>query len=125
MTCAGRSRRLAVPLLVAAAAFAACGGDAPDERPSVEGVGQSIGGSVAALAQCRDWNAGSVQERLATVEDIRRQLTPQTSETAETGLSDEEAYDLFERSCANEFAAGFRLYKLYAQRAAFKPLDPD
>jgi hypothetical protein len=122
---ASHRSRGAVALLFTLAALAGCGDDDSSQPPAgVEGVGQPIGGSVAPLAQCRDWRRGSAPERLATIEDIRGQLTPQSSASAESDLSDEEAYDLFERVCANDFASSFRLYKIYAQRAAFKPLDP-
>lgn len=118
--------RVAVPLLVATASFTGCGESSPDrpERVSISGVGESIGGSVAPLAQCRDWRRGSVEERRATIEDIRGQLTPQTSESEDSGLPDKQAYELFERVCAQEYASAFRLYRLYTQRAGFEPLSP-
>lgn len=118
--------RLAVPLLAATAALTSCG-ESPADRPErvpISGVGEPIGGSVAPLAQCRDWLRGSRDERLATIEDIRGQLTPQTSESEDSGLSDQEAYDLFDRVCAQEYASAYRLYRLYVQRAGFKPLSP-
>ena len=90
----------------------------------IEGVGDAIGGSVAPLAQCRDWRAGSTEERFATIEDIRGQLTPQTSANENSGLPDEEAYDLFQRVCAREYASAFRLYKVYVNRAGFEALEP-
>ena len=37
-------------------------------------------------------------------------------------LDDEKAYDLFDSYCENEFARGFKLYKLYARAAAFSGL---
>ncbi len=118
--------------MAATACLAGCGGSGPDQAGShdkaepvpIEGVGASIGGSVAPLAQCRDWVRGSVDERMATIEDIRGQLTPQTSESEDTGLPDQEAYDLFQRVCARNYAAAFRLYKVYTQRAGFEPLVP-
>jgi len=124
------ARRLV--LMAATACLAGCGGSNPDQGGShdkaepvpIEGVGASIGGSVAPLAQCRDWLRGSVDERMATIEDIRGQLTPQTSESEDTGLPDQEAYDLFQRVCARNYAAAFRLYKVYTQRAGFEPLVP-
>ena len=63
-----------------------------------------------------------MKRRYATIEDIRGQLTPQSSETAESDLSDEAAYELFDHTCANDFAADLRLYKLYAHARAFAPL---
>jgi hypothetical protein len=106
-----------------AAALAGCGGDdAAGEDPSAQGVGEQVGGSVAALAQCRDWNAGTEAEKQATIADIRSSLTPQSQEESGTSLSDERAYELFEHSCEEEFAQGFELYKLYARAEAFAPL---
>jgi hypothetical protein len=120
--------RLAAVLTAATACLAGCGGSSPEKPESepvpIEGVGASIGGSVAPLAQCRDWRMGSVDERMATIEDIRGQLTPQTSESEDSGLPDQEAYDLFQRVCARKYASAFRLYKVYTQRAGFEPLVP-
>jgi hypothetical protein len=105
-----------------AGALAGCGGDATGQDSPEHGVGEEVGGSVAALAQCRDWNAGTEAERRATIADIRSSLTPQSQEESRTSLSDERAYELFEDSCDVEFAQGFELYKLYARAAAFAPL---
>ena len=118
--------RLTIPLLAATASLSACAESSPErpKRESISGVGQSIGGSVAPLAQCRDWRRGSADERRATIEDIRGQLTPQTSQSEDSGLPDEEAHALFDRVCAQEYASAFRLYRLYVQRAGFKPLSP-
>jgi hypothetical protein len=134
---AGRGSRLAIGarrrrLLIAVAwclllaCAAGCGNEASTEGvESVQGVGEQRGGSSAALAQCSDWRKGSVAERQQTIVDLRDQLTAQSSETAESDLSDEDAYDLFERVCAQEYAVGFRLYKVYGQAAAFEPLRSD
>jgi hypothetical protein len=108
--------------LLATVALAGCGGDASGQDQQAHGVGEEVGGSVASLAQCRDWNAGTEAEKRATIADIRSSLTPQSQEKSGTSLSDERAYQLFERSCAVEFAQGFELYKLYARAAAFAPL---
>jgi hypothetical protein len=114
---------MALALAVAALglSLAACGSD---ERSSAEapGVGQVRAGSVAALANCGDWRRGSVAERLATIEDLN-------TGAVEGGegvppFSDEDAYDFFERACAPDYAAGFKLYKLYARGAAFSALQP-
>jgi hypothetical protein len=83
-----------------------------------------VGGSVAPLALCRDWNAGTEAEKQATIADIRRSLTPQSQEASGAPLSDQRAYELFERTCRPAFAQGFELYKLYAQAAALAPLKP-
>lgn len=110
-------------LLVAAvaAALTACGDVATGDEAAT-GVGQERVGSVAALAQCSDWNAGTEEERQATIADIQRQLNQAGADGPTPDLPADEAYALFERACANEFAAGFRLYKLYARGAAFSRL---
>ena len=108
--------------MLIAGALVGCGGDATAQDPPAKAVGEPVGGSVAALAQCRDWNAGTEAEKQATIADIRSSLTPQSQEESGTSLSDERAYELFEHSCTEEFAQGFKLYKLYARAAAFAPL---
>jgi hypothetical protein len=117
-----RASAFALALVLLAAALIGCGGDATGQDPAARGVGQEVGGSVAALAQCRDWNAGTEAEKQATIADIRSSLTPQSQAESGTALSDERAYELFEHSCAEEFAQSFQLYKLYARAAAFAPL---
>lgn len=115
---AGLAALAPVAATLVAATFAACGDDAQADR-DVTGVGQPIAGSVAPLAQCRDWSAGTEEEKLATIGDIRAQLNQAGSDGPTPDLTDQEAYDLFERACANDYAAGFRLYKVYARGAAF------
>jgi hypothetical protein len=119
---APRASAIRLALLLAAGALAGCGGDDSAGSASTKGVGEEVGGSVAPLAQCRDWNAGTKAEKQATIDDIRSSLTPQGEEESGTSLSDERAYELFERSCAQEFAQGFELYKLYARAQALAPL---
>jgi hypothetical protein len=87
-------------------------------------VGPVKAGSVAAGAQCRHWNRGTEQEKLATIADVRSQVNLQSGTVETPALTDEQAYELFEHACAEDFAAGFKLYKLYAQRAGFQPLLP-
>ena len=122
MTANPRSSATTLALLLSAAALGGCGGDDPGEEASAKGVGDEVGGSVASLAQCRDWNRGTEAEKQATVDDIRSSLTPQSQEEPGTNLSDERAYELFERTCAEDFAQTFQLYKVYAQAAALAPL---
>jgi hypothetical protein len=117
-----RASATALALVLVAGALVGCGGDATGQDPSTPGVGEQVGGSVAALAQCRDWNAGTEAEKQATIADIRSSLTPQSQEESGTSLSDERAYELFEHSCTEDWAQGFELYKLYARAAAFAPL---
>jgi hypothetical protein len=79
-------------------------------------------GSVAPLAQCRDWVAGDEAERLATIDDIRNQINTGDAGVENATLSDEQASDVFDGACRHDFAAGFRLYKLYFRAAAFEPV---
>jgi hypothetical protein len=121
-----RARRLAAGALAAAAlSLAACGErDEPagTAAAAVEGVGRVRANSTAQFASCRDWNDGSQDARYATITDIRGQLTPQSSETAESPMSDDEAYALFENACSTGYSDDFRLYKLYARAQNFAPL---
>ncbi len=123
----GPAGRLALLLLLVAATvgLAACGGDDdPGAEDEAEPLGRLRAGSAAPLAQCRDWRQGTAAERRATVENIRESLAPQDAPPAPAAtLSDEEAYEVLENACANDFARGFRLYKLYARAAAFQPLS--
>jgi hypothetical protein len=118
-------------LVLAAVALPACGGtDDNDGRDrdapvDIRGVGLMSGNSTAQFANCRDWRGGSVKRRYATIEDIRGQLTPQTSKSAESDLADEDAYRIFQRVCATGFSDELRLYKLYARAQAFAPLTTD
>jgi hypothetical protein len=127
---AGRSTLAVVALATASVALPACGGTDDDGRDrdapvDIRGVGLMSGNSTAQFANCRDWRGGSMKRRYATIEDIRGQLTPQSSESAESDLSDREAYRIFQRVCANDFSDELRLYKLYARAQAFAPLTTD
>ena len=109
---------LLISIGLVAAAIAGCGGDDDSAQQSLEDpqLGDPIN-----LADCRDWKAGTVEERLGTIHGIREFLgtpVPGTGASREA-LGDEQAYELFEGWCANEFARGFRLYKLYARAQAF------
>jgi hypothetical protein len=120
-----------VALVAAVVALSACGanGDSQGRHEGapvdIRGVGLVRGNSTAQFANCRDWRLGSVERRYATIEDIRGQLTPQSSRTAESDLSDEAAYRIFQHACAADFSDKLRLYKLYARAQAFAPLTKD
>ena len=127
-------RRAAGAVLAAtvALAVAGCGSDeAEDAGPNgdevvdvsgAEPVGEELAGSVAPLAQCRDWVKGTKAEKLATIEDIRSQINLEDTGIDAPPLTDEEALDVFNGACSQEFASGFRLYVLYARAAGFAPL---
>jgi hypothetical protein len=124
---AARAALAALALVALLSLSAGCGdsGESDAGGTEAEGVGIVRAGSTAQFANCRDWREGSEEDRYATIEDIRGQLTPQSAETAESDLSDDAAYELFEHSCAEEFASTLRLYKLYARAQAFAPLTTD
>ncbi|MBA3260972.1 MAG: hypothetical protein H0T69_00560 [Thermoleophilaceae bacterium] len=106
--------------LVAAVAIAACGAE-PERAREAKPVGEKLVGSVAQMAQCSDWNAGTRPQRVATIHDIRQQVNLKDSALHTPELSDEAAYDVLDNTCRRDFAGSFRLYKLYARAASFAP----
>ncbi len=126
-------RWLAVVALSAAAATAGCGegdgageagaaGAAASQRSAgAQPVGDMSGGSVAQYASCGDWRKGTKAERYATIEVLRGRLTPDSSRTAASPLTDDRAYQVFQDACAQGIDS-LRLFKLYARVQAFEPL---
>lgn len=111
-------------LLVAAG----CGGNGDEQERSSTGaaakpVGTESAGSVVQFADCDDWRRGAEAERVATIEALRGQLTPQRSATAESPLSDERAYEILDKACTPDYAGSLRLYKLYVRAQGFAPLN--
>jgi hypothetical protein len=102
---------------VAALAAAGCGSDEPAEP-----LGKKLGGSVAPLANCADWQGGSRERKLATIADIRNQVNRDDSGIESPPLSDDEALKLFDRECAQPYASTFRLYVIYARAAGWATL---
>jgi hypothetical protein len=121
---AGRCRGPAL-VFIAVLVLGGCGEGGDAGSGDAEGVGRVRAGSTAQFANCRDWRGGTVAQRYATIEDIRGQLTPQSSETAESDLPDQTAYRIFQRTCATPGADSLRLYKLYARAQAYAPLRTD
>jgi hypothetical protein len=107
-------------LALALALLSGCGSASPESDEAAE-VGPVRAGSVASLAQCSDWVAGSREERIATLHDIRAQVN-QTGAEPTTDIGDDEAYAILQRTCSRPYASGFRLYKLYTRAAAFSSL---
>lgn len=116
-------------------AVAGCGSDEGTEEPrapsdpdavvdisGTEAVGPVTAGSVALLADCGDWNGATEAERLATIEDVRSQLSRPDSGVTGPELTDAEATEVFDTSCEPKWAEGFRLYKLYARSVGFATL---
>ena len=91
----------------------------------MRGVGKVRANSTAQFASCGDWRKGTVEQRFATIRDIRLQLDPQTPGATQTELPDKEAYRIFQKTCAADFSVSLRLYKLYARAQAYAPLRND
>ena len=106
---------------VAALAVAGCGDDEP--RAPAKPLGKESAGASVQFADCGDWRQGTHEERLATIEQLRGHLTPLRSASAESPLSDERAYEVFQRACAPAYAESLRLYKLYVRAQGFAPLS--
>jgi hypothetical protein len=123
---ASRGAAVATALVLSLGA-AACGDDenGADRDRDVKPLGEMLAGSVAPLAQCKDWVGGSRERKLATIEDIRAQVNRRDTGIRAPALTDEEALGLFDRACSNRFARSFRLYVLYARAAGFAPLTRD
>jgi hypothetical protein len=103
--------------------LAGCGGGGGGSQRKVDysmvaGVGSSI-----RTANCTDWQKGSVLARRSTVIRLRKFAGGPVGSSAgiKNGpvLTDARAYQLFQSYCANHFARGFKLYKLYERAAAF------
>lgn len=122
---------VALALVMLAAVLGGCGEDEAAQRAAAEReareqavpLGEVLAGSVAPLAQCKDWVGGSRIRKLATIDDIRAQVNRRDTGVTSPALSDEEALGLFDRACSERFARSFRLYVLYARAAGFAPLE--
>jgi len=114
-------------LVIALAALAGCTSDSSRQGSGAQGSGGERIGVPVRLANCRDWEKATSRQRFGTVREIRRVLGgPVGGEGGARGrtLKDQQAYDLFDRACAQRFAKGFKLYKLYARAAAFSQHAP-
>lgn len=100
-------------------ALGGCGGsdskgEATPARPDL--------GVTARLATCTDWRRGREGERIGTLREIAHFAGGPVGSPNGRGavLSEDLAYRLMQTTCANGYAAGFRLYKLYTRAAAFR-----
>jgi hypothetical protein len=118
-----RSRTLpaAAALLCCVALLAGCGGSG-GSKPRVNLPPPGVGASIR-TDDCTDWNRGTVEQRRGTVVQLRQFAGGPVGSSAgiQNGpvLSDDRAYNLLQSYCANRFARGFKLYKLYERAAAF------
>src|SRR5687768_13158187 len=116
--------RAALGAILIGLALAGCGGSGDSDEGGNRGQGPTGGPTLdnpIELADCTDWNEGSVAERLGTIRQISIFIGGPVPGTGGTGviLEDEEAYDLLERACSRSYARGFNLYKIYVRAAGF------
>ena len=95
------------------------GDDSPDDGSA---GGDSRIGTRIELADCGDWRRADPRERADAIEAIRAfsggPAGPPGGRPAT--LDDDRAHDVLDRQCRQDFAATFRLYKIYARAAAFQ-----
>jgi hypothetical protein len=115
--------RLPIAAVLLAAALTGCGSGS-SEQPQL-GVGPNVGAPIN-LADCNDWSQAGTAERLGTIkqlDDFAGGAVVGNSASAPAGrgavLDDDHAYDLLDSYCKQEFAQGFKLYKLYQRAAGF------
>jgi len=118
---AGRTLRAAAALICCGALLAGCGGSSAS-KPRVNLPPPGVGASIR-TDNCTDWNRGTVDQRRGTVVQLRNFAGGPVGSSAgiQNGpvLDDDRAYNLLQSYCANSFARGFKLYKLYERAAAF------
>jgi hypothetical protein len=112
------TRRTAGALLALAccgALLAGCGDDGPAAQPKT-GVVASV-----RVANCTDWEHGNTRQKHATVLALRHFASGPvgSSKALQYGLvlNDGRAYRVLDNYCAQYFARGFKLYKLYDRAA--------
>jgi hypothetical protein len=111
-------RRCAVAAAIVGLALAGCGGSdsggGGPERPSPDAT-------AVRLVDCADWRAAGGGEREDIVAALREFAGGPVGSPAGRGatLDDSDAQRLFDSYCAQEFATGFKLYKIYTRAASF------
>lgn len=117
-----RQPRRAAVLICCAVALGGCGGSGPAKDKPFPTTGAGVGTSIR-TANCSDWKRGTVEARRRTVVQLRGFAGGPvgSSQGIQNGpvLDDTRAYKVLESYCANEFARGFKLYKLYERAAVF------
>jgi hypothetical protein len=86
-------------------------------------VGERTAGSVAALVNCGEWKRATPRQKLATIADVRSQVSRRDTGIKAPVLTDGEALRVFDDACRPSWAEGFRLYLIYARAVAFAPLE--
>ena len=117
-----RKTRRAAALICGLALLGGCGGSGHSKPPAFPTTGAGVGTSIR-TANCSDWKRGTVEARRRTVVQLRGFAGGPvgSSKGIQNGpvLDDTRAYRVLESYCANHFARGFKLYKLYERAAAF------
>jgi hypothetical protein len=109
-------------LICCVALLGGCGGSSHAKTRATGDTNLGVGESIS-LDNCTDWRRATVAQRRDTVLQLREFAGSAVGSSAgiQKGpvLSDDRAYKLFQSYCANQFARGFKLYKLYERAAAF------
>jgi homoserine acetyltransferase len=117
-----RSLPTAATLICLLAALGACGGSS-HPKTGAAGNTRSDAGESVRLASCSDWKRATIAQRREKVGELRAFAGGPVGSSAgiQHGpvLDDDRAYKLLQSYCANYFARGFKLYKLYTRAAAF------
>ena len=110
--------RVARTVAVGATLVALVGCSDDESPPPPSSAGASLGAPIR-NANCEDWRQASPRQRRQSIDDIAAFAGgPVNSGTGRT-IGRGKAYRLFENTCAQQFARGFKLYKLYTRAAAF------
>ena len=114
---------LLIVCAAAAALIAGCGSGS-GTQPQID-VGPNVGAPIS-LADCNDWNQADTAQRLGTIQQLKDfaggpVVGNSAADPSGTGsvLGDKQAYDLLDNYCKNNFARGFKLYRLYTRATAF------
>jgi hypothetical protein len=108
-------------LLCCVALLSGCGGSSHAKTAAAGSTTRGVGPSIS-LDNCSDWQSATIAQRRDTVLELREFAGSAVGSSAgiQHGpvLSDDRAYKLLQSYCANHFARGFKLYKLYERAAA-------
>ncbi len=119
-----RRRTATILCALAGTALIAGCGSGSGTQPQID-VGPNVGAPIN-LADCNDWNQADTTQRLGTIQQLKDfaggpVVGNNASDPSGTGsvLDDKQAYNVLDNYCKNQFARGFKLYKLYERAAAF------
>jgi hypothetical protein len=106
-------------VLACGLAAAGCGEGDDSGDPGSSALGSPELQTSAREADCADWNAASTEDRRVIIDSIAEFEGGAPTGTQGRSLPEDEAYDVFERTCEPEYASAFKLYKVYVRAAAF------